>query len=106
MDGKVAMHFGRCDTYTFLEEDGRPAEVIENTSSHKGGSGLPPQLMKEHGADVLLCKGIGGRAISLCNELGIEVYVCQAGTVREIFDKWKRGSPAKAGPDDACGHEH
>ncbi len=106
VDGKVAMHFGRCDTYTFLNDDGDIVEVIENTSSHMGGTGLPPELMKEHGADILLCKGLGMKAIDMCREFGIEVYVCQAETVREMFDKWKRGSLAKAGAEDACKHEH
>lgn len=106
LEASVAQHFGRCNTYTFLDEDGKLIGAIDNTSEHMGGTGLPPELMKAHGADVLLCKGLGGRAIQMCRELGIEVYVCQAESVKEIFDMWKSKTLSPAGKDDACKHEH
>jgi predicted Fe-Mo cluster-binding NifX family protein len=101
----VAEHFGRCKTYTFLDEKGEVIEIIENTSEHMGGIGLPAELMKDHGANVLLCKGLGPRALNLCNELDIIVYVCQAETVKEIFKLWKNKRIKKAGLEDVC-EEH
>jgi len=89
LNEKVAQHFGRCNTYTFLNEKGEVVETIKNTSEHMGGQGLPPELMKQHGADILLCRDLGPKAISLCAELGIDVYACQAETVKEIFDMWR-----------------
>jgi len=52
-DDKIAEHFGRCLTYTFLNEKGDVVEIIDNTSEHM------PELMKKHKADVLLCKDLG-----------------------------------------------
>jgi len=101
---KVADHFGRSQTYTFLNEKGEVVEVIKNTSEHMGGQGLPPELMKQHGADILLCHDLGPRAISLCEKLGIDVYTSQAETVKEIFDIWKNNKLKKAGAGDACEH--
>lgn len=98
----VAEHFGRCNTYTFLDEKGNVVEIIDNTSMHVGGTELPPELMKKHGTEVLLCKGIGPRAIELCKELGIDVYVSSKETVKELFDMWKDNKLKKAGFDDAC----
>ena len=105
LDDQIAEHFGRCLTYTFLNEKGEVIEIIDNISEHSGGIGLPPKLMKEHGADVLLCKGIGPRAINLCKELEIDVYVYQANTVKEIFNVWHNNKLKKAGEEDAC-EEH
>jgi len=102
MDEEVAQHFGRCSTYTIIDENGKLLEIIDNTSEHMGGSGLPPELMKKHGTNVLLCRDLGPRAILLCKELKIEVYVGHANTVKEMFDVWKSGSMKKAGIDDAC----
>ena len=102
LDSKIAGHFGRCLTYTFLNEKGEVLEVIDNTSEHTGGSELPPELMKKHGVDVLLCKDIGQRAINLCKELGIDVYAHQAETVKEIFESWQNNKLKKAGVEDAC----
>jgi predicted Fe-Mo cluster-binding NifX family protein len=102
---KVAPHFGRCNTYTFLNEKGKLLEIIDNTSEHMGGKGLPPQLMQEHGANILLCKDLGPRALDLCAKLGIEIYCSEAITVKEIFEKWKNNKLKKASLEDVC-NEH
>lgn len=106
LKAEVAQHFGRCSTYTFLDENGNVMEIIDNTSEHMGGKGLPPELMKRHGACILLCRGLGPRAIDLCGELGIEVYVTDAETVKDMFDLWRNKKLKKAGLGDVCkGHE-
>ena len=102
LDSKIAEHFGRCLTYTFLNEKGEVVEIIDNTSEHMGGSELPPELMKKHGANILLCGDLGPRALSLCEKLGIDVYVSQAETVKEIFEMWKNNKLKKAGTEDVC----
>jgi predicted Fe-Mo cluster-binding NifX family protein len=98
----VAGHFGRCPTYTFLDERGKVVGIIDNISEHMGGQGLPPELMKKHGADVLLCRALGPRALSFCKELGMDVYVFEAETVRELFEMWQNNKLKKAGVQDTC----
>ena len=105
LNDTVAEHFGRCQTYTFLDEKGNFVKTIDNTSEHMGGTGLPPELMKKHGAKILLCKGLGPRALQLCAELGVEVYVCQAEKVKDLFELWKNNKTKKAGLEDVC-EEH
>jgi len=102
LEDRVAEHFGRCLTYTFLNEKGEVVEIIDNASEHMGGVGLPPELMKKYGADILLCGDLGPRALSLCEKLGIDVYVSQAETVKEIFEMWKNNKIKKAGAEDVC----
>lgn len=105
LNDTVAEHFGRCKTYTFLNDKGDIVDIIDNTSEHMGGEGLPPELMKKHGANVLLCRGLGPRALVLCKKLGIDVYVFQAKTVKEIFSLWKNKKIKKADFGDVC-EEH
>lgn len=105
LDDKIAEHFGRCNTYTFLDENGQVLEIIDNTSEHMGGIGLPPELMKKHSANVLLCRGLGPRALNLCREFNIEVCVQSAETVKEIFEMWKNNKLQKASLEDVC-EEH
>ena len=104
LDDSIVEHFGRCQTYTFLNEKGEVIEIIDNTSEHGGGRGLPPELMKKYGADVLLCKGLGSRALNLCKELGIDVYVYQAERVKDIFELWKNNKLKKASIENVCQH--
>lgn len=101
----VAEHFGRCRTYTFLDEKGKITEIIKNTSEHMGGSGLPPELMKKHQAQVLLCRGLGPRALNLCQEFGIEVYVADTKSVKKIFADWQNSKIKKADMSNIC-EEH
>ena len=105
LDSSIAEHFGRCETYTFLDGKGNIIKIIDNTSEHMGGIGFPPELMKKHNANVLLCKGLGPRALNLCEQLGIDVYVYQAETVKEIFYLWKNKKLNKANFEDVC-EEH
>ncbi len=105
LEDRVAEHFGRCQTYTFLNERGEVLDIIDNTSEDKGGKGLPPELIKEHGADVLLCKDIGPRAVVLSKRLGIKTYVGQAKTVGEIFSMWESGKIKEAKAEDFKTHE-
>jgi predicted Fe-Mo cluster-binding NifX family protein len=102
LNSTAAEHFGRCKTYTVLDQKGRVQAIINNTSEHLGGAGLPPELIKRKGADVLLCKELGPKALDLCSQLGIEVYVCPAQTVREIFGLWKNKQVKKAQLEDSC----
>lgn len=99
---RVAEHFGRSRTYTFLNEAGEVLEIIENTSEHRGGQGLPPELMKKHGADILLCRDLGPRALNLCADLGISVYTGAAATVGELYNLWNNDKLMPAGPDSVC----
>ncbi len=102
---KIAKHFGRCNTYTFVDENGKILEIIDNTSRHMKGAGLPPELIKKHGVDILLCHELGPRALTLCKELGIEIYCDVAQTVGGIFEKWKNDKLKKATAEDVC-EEH
>lgn len=103
----VAEHFGRCESYMVLNEKSQITGEIKNTSEHMGGKGLPPELMRDNKANVLLCKDLGMRALSLCNEYGIKVYTSQSKTIKEIFDLWKKGKLKEACQENACSHgEH
>ncbi len=102
LDDQVGEHFGRCFTYTFLNEKGEVVEIIDNTTEHMGGVGLPPELMKKHGANILLCRDAGPRAINLCKELGIDVYMGQTDEVKDIFKLWQDNKLKRAGVEDAC----
>ncbi len=88
---EIAEHFGKSENYTILNDKGEVIKKIKNNSNHNGGNKLPPIIMKEQGADTLLCKGIGPRAINLCKQLGIKVYIGTGRTVKELYDQWKKG---------------
>ncbi len=102
LDDQVGEHFGRVPTYTIIELESGDVRVLENTSEHAGGAGLPADILSEAGIDVLLCQGAGRRAMSILNEQGIEVCIGASGTVKQALEEWKEGTLHSATDADAC----
>jgi len=104
LDDAVGEHFGRVPCYTVVNNDTGVAEVVPNTSEHRGGVGLPPELLAKAGVQVLVCRGLGGRAIAMFEELGVRVYVGADGTVRDAVRHYNEGRLREATDADACAH--
>ena len=102
LDDAVGEHFGRVPSYTIFDTETQTMNVIDNTSEHAGGSGLPADILSELGIDVLLCRGAGRRALSIFGEKGIEVCVGVDGTAGEAIYAWKAGNLTGASDADAC----
>ena len=103
LDNAVGEHFGRVPTYTIVDLNTDEVKVIPNTSEHMGGQGQPPEIMAREGVQVMVCRGLGRRAIMMFEELGIDVYIGASGTVRNAVEAFKQKRLQKAGIDDACG---
>ena len=102
----VSRHFGRCKTYTIIDKDGKFIGVIKNISSHFGGKKSPPELMKDFDINVLLCRGIGSKALKLCKELNIDVFIGDGKSVLKLFNKWKKGCLIRADIKNICKGKH
>ncbi len=106
LDDSVGEHFGRVPTYTIVDLETDDVTVIPNTSHHMGGQGDPPEIMAKEGVNAMICQGLGRRAISLFENLGIEVYIGASGTVRDAITMFQQGTLQKATLNSACGkHE-
>lgn len=102
LDDLVGEHFGRVPTFTFVDSETGEVEILDNTSEHMGGAGLPADLLISAGAEVILCQGLGRRAIQLLSDGGVSVCTGVSGTVAQVVAEWKGGSLAEAGASDAC----
>lgn len=102
LDAVIGEHFGRVPTYTIYDSETEAVEVVDNSSEHAGGSGLPADILSDLGIDVLLCSGLGRRAIGILSQSGIEVSVGLSGTAREAIEAWKGGQLSRASDGDAC----
>jgi len=115
LDDIVGEHFGRVPTYTIIDLDTNEVKVVPNTSEHMGGIGHPPEILLREGVNVLVCRGLGRRAIGMFEETGIDVYIGASGSVKDAVSAFRQGRLQKAGIGDACGrhafrdqhhHEH
>ena len=103
LNNLVGEHFGRVPTYTIVDLDTDDIKVIPNTSHHMGGQVDPPEIMAREGVNVMICQGLGRRAITMFEEFGIEVYIGASGTVKDAIEAFKQGTLQKASEGDACG---
>jgi predicted Fe-Mo cluster-binding NifX family protein len=102
LDNIVGEHFGRVPTYTIVDLETDEIKVIPNTSEHMGGQGHPPELMAKEGVNVMVCRGLGRRAIMMFEELGIDVYIGASGTVNDAINDFKQNKLQKASLDNSC----
>ena len=103
MDEMVGEHFGRVPTYTIFDTETSEIEVIDNVSIHVGGgTGYAPELIAKAGANVMVCGGLGRRAITLFEQHGIMVYIGASGTVKQAIDMYNDGKLQAATDKNAC----
>lgn len=102
LDDIVGEHFGRVPTYTIVDLEKNDVKVIPNTSNHMGGAKNPPEILVEHGVNVMICQGLGRRAIAMFCDFGIDVYIGASGTVKDAIEAYKKGVLQKAAEGDAC----
>ena len=102
LDDLVGEHFGRVPTYTIFNPETEEVQIVDNTSEHMGGAGYPAEILAGLGIDVLLCSGLGRRAIQMLTESGIEVCTGNSGTARQAIESWKAGGLPTAAEGDAC----
>lgn len=107
LEDSVSEHFGRAPTFTIVDSETMKVKVIENQSEHMGGIGKPPEHLAKEGVHVMLCSGLGPRAITMFEEFGIEVYVGAQGNVKNTIELWKFGKLQVATDENACKeHKH
>ncbi len=114
LEEQVGEHFGRVPTYTLVDTETNEVKVIQNTSHHLGGQGYAPELLASAGVNVMLCGGLGRRAIQMFEQFGIAVYVGASETVKDAIEMWKDNKLQMATDENACrqhafrgeGHHH
>ncbi|MFX0067958.1 MAG: NifB/NifX family molybdenum-iron cluster-binding protein [Promethearchaeota archaeon] len=89
---RVSGHFGRAPLFVVVELS-KNNEVInidpvENVGEHFGGRGRASALIIDLKPDILVVKGMGHRAISLFQELGINVLSGDISSVGEAIDAY------------------
>jgi len=106
LSSSVGQHFGKVPDYAIMDTDSGALSFLENTSEHRGGVGMPPELLAKAGVQVMLCAGLGPKAVDMLSSLGIHVFVGAKGTVGETLDAYNAGRLTRADHDNACQEHH
>ncbi|MEA4964641.1 MAG: NifB/NifX family molybdenum-iron cluster-binding protein [Oscillospiraceae bacterium] len=103
MGKQIGGHFGHCENFTIFEaENGTIAsETSIPNPGHKPG--FLPNFLGDRGVNVIIAGGMGGGAVDIFNERGIEVIVGAEGDARAAVESYLRGALKSTG--SVC-HEH
>ena len=105
-NGQIFQHFGHTERFKFYETDNTEivnSEIIETAGS---GHGALAGFLMKHGADTLICGGIGGGAQTALAEAGIRLYGGVSGDADTAVTELLSGK-LNYHPDVQCSHhEH
>ena len=76
-NGRLAMHFGHCEQFALIDADQERKTILDKqlVAAPNHQPGLLPRWLRERGVTVVIAGGMGGRALSLFGQHGIEVRV-------------------------------
>jgi predicted Fe-Mo cluster-binding NifX family protein len=105
VEGKLALHFGHCERFAFVEvdEDGKSIVKTDYIDSPPHQPGLLPEWLREKGASVIVAGGMGRRAQAIFSSNNIEVVVgAPSDTPEHIVQAYMDGK-LRAG-ENLCDH--
>jgi len=102
LDGYLATHFGRAAKFVIFDTMNNEIKTITNTGEHFGGRSSTPSLLHSNQVNILICKGLGRRAIALFGELGIDVRITTTSIVKEALAAYNNGKLISATDKDGC----
>ncbi|ABO50733.1 Dinitrogenase iron-molybdenum cofactor biosynthesis [Desulforamulus reducens MI-1] len=87
----VSAHFGRCPIFTLvdLENNKEVKRVIIENPGH--APGLVPKLLHEKNVEVIICGGMGAKAVSLIQEYKMQAISGVSGKIDEVIAKFEKG---------------
>ena len=85
-DGQVFQHFGRSAQFKFYEAENGQLLRTEVIPTNGQGHGALAGFLVQHGADVLLCGGIGTGAQMALMQAGIQLFGGLSGDADVIAD--------------------
>ena len=99
----VTEHFGHCESFIVFETEHNTIIKKETIPNPGHKPGFLPNFLNDIGVNVIISGGMGGGAIEIFNEKGIEVITGASGSAETVAKDYLKGSLKSTG--SVC-HEH
>lgn len=109
LEAPLSAHFGSAPYYTVVETETGSVQVSANPrAEHEHGHCEPVAGIADLAPDVVVCMGLGRRALDRLQTAGIQVCVARATQVSEAVAQFQSGQLAPFTVDGTCcgGHGH
>jgi predicted Fe-Mo cluster-binding NifX family protein len=99
----VTEHFGHCESFDIFDAENN--QIIKSESIQNPGHkpGFLPNFLNDMGVNVIISGGMGGGAVEIFNEKGIEVITGAKGSSVSAVNNYLKGTLKSTG--SVC-HEH
>ncbi len=105
---EMSAHFGKTSYLVFVgveENMIKNYEVKKCLGRHEGGNKTPAEIIAESGADILICGGLGSKAVSILTQRGVKIFSGASGTVEDVIKQWKAGKLSLAN-ESSCPNDN
>lgn len=94
LNSQVDPRFGRCAYFLIVDTEDMSFDVFDNESSILGGgAGIQSaQFVASKGAKAVITGNCGPNAVSTLNAAGIQMFLGNTGTVKEVLKTFKNGN--------------
>jgi predicted Fe-Mo cluster-binding NifX family protein len=107
LDGEMGQHFGRCPFYVLVHVNGsyqvKSTQIKANPYVEQHVPGQVPEFIHSLGADVVIAPGMGHKAITWFEGLGVEVATGSRGRIGATLQAYLDGEIKGA---SGCSHHH
>lgn len=100
----VEEHFGHAKEFAFYVVENGKVSSSEYMTPPPHAPGVIPEFVHSQGADVIITGGMGGMAVNLFKEKGVEVILGATGSIDENLNTFVSGDLASTG--SVCDHSH
>lgn len=105
MGTQVSDHFGHCESFLFFDTAESRITAVSSVPNPGHRPGYLPNFLADNGAQVIISGGMGGGAVDIFNERGMEVIIGVQGDARTAVETYLRGELESTG--SVChNHEH
>ncbi|HYF76143.1 MAG TPA: NifB/NifX family molybdenum-iron cluster-binding protein [Symbiobacteriaceae bacterium] len=112
--GRLSPHFGHAPQVALVDADPETQTILrtELLQAPPHAHGVLPRFLKEHGAQVIIAGGIGGGAVTLVQQLGMDLLAgAPADTPETLVKAYFEGTLVTSHNQCGCnghghGHEH
>jgi len=103
LNAEVSEHFGGAPYFLIYDTNKKGHELIKNNNQHHAhGMCQPLSVLDGKDIGVVVCAGMGARAVQRLNEAGICAYRTIAGTAAAIVRGYNEGQLEEITTINAC----
>jgi predicted Fe-Mo cluster-binding NifX family protein len=94
LDAQLDPRFGRCAFFLVVNPDNMSFEAFNNESAAQGGgAGIQAaQFLASQGVAAVITGNCGPNAVQTLSAAGVDLLAGQAGTVKEVVQRYKKGN--------------